>query len=255
MSQEPHRQPERPNSNSPLPPGPDEGARQCILTVDDDPHIRRIVSFKLEDAGYEVRTAESGRQALDVIARKGLPHLAIVDINMPGMNGFDFCHAIQQSTDLPVILLTAVDDEDTIVEGIERYAEDYIIKPFSPRELLVRVQRVLRRIGNFGYTLTPMVRVDDGLAVDFVQQRAVVAGQEVSLTPSESKLLYILMRNAGQAVTNEFLLRRLWPLDAVFEDTLRVHVSNLRKKIEPEPAQPRYVLTMRGTGYKFPARC
>jgi DNA-binding response OmpR family regulator len=237
-----------------LPPEPSQARIQSILAIDDDPNVLSIVSYKLQDAGYEVRTAASGRQGLDIIAQRGLPHLAIVDINMPGMNGFEFCQTVQQSTDLPIILLTAVDDEESIIRGIEQYAEDYIVKPFSPRELLARMQRVLRRIGDFGYTLAPQVRVDEYLSVNLVQQRATISGVGIALTPIENKLLYILMRNAGQTVTTEFLLRRLWPLDTVYEDTLRVHVSNLRKKIEPEPSQPRYIITMRGTGYKFPAR-
>jgi DNA-binding response OmpR family regulator len=222
-----------------------------VLVLDDDPKIRRLVELKLDHAGFEVRTAASGREALDVIAQNGLPHLAIVDIMMPGMNGFEFCEAVQEFSDLPVIMLTAVDDEDMIIQGIERFAEDYIIKPFSPRELLARVQRVLRRIGDFAYTLDPLTWVDDRLGVDFAHQQAVVDGQSIDLTPTETKILYILMRNAGRTVTTDFLLRRLWPLEEVFEDTLRVHVHRLRQKIEADPRKPRYVVTERGLGYRF----
>jgi DNA-binding response OmpR family regulator len=219
--------------------------------VDDDPKVRRLVELKLDHAGFEVRTAASGKEALDIIAQYGLPHLAIVDIMMPGLNGFEFCEAVQEFSDLPVIMLTAVDDEDTVIRGIERFAEDYIIKPFSPRELLARVQRVLRRIGDFAYTIEPVTQVDGRLGVDFAHQRAVVDGQSVDLTPTETKILYILMRNAGRTVTTDFLLRRLWPLEEVFEDTLRVHVHRLRQKIEGNPRQPRYVVTERGLGYRF----
>jgi DNA-binding response OmpR family regulator len=224
---------------------------QHILVVDDDPKIRRLVELKLDHAGFEVRTAASGQEALDIIARHGLPHLAIVDIMMPGMNGFEFCEAVQEFSDLPVVMLTAVDDEDVVIQGIERFAEDYIIKPFSPRELLARVQRVLRRIGDFAYTLEPVTQVDDRLGVDFAHQRAVIGGQSIDLTPTETKILYILMRNAGRTVTTDFLLRRLWPLEEVFEDTLRVHVHRLRQKIEANPSKPRYVVTERGLGYRF----
>jgi DNA-binding response OmpR family regulator len=227
---------------------------QRLLVVDDDPAIVRLVKDKLENSGYEVLTASSGHQALDVINRRGMPHLAIVDINMPGMNGFQFCEVVQQFSDLPVVFLSAVDEEDTIIVGINRYAEDYVTKPFSPRELLARVQRILRRIGDFAYTLELLTRVDDRLAVDFPHQRAVVDGQSIALTPTETKLLYLLIRNAGHTVTTDFLLRRLWPMEEVFEDTLRVHVHRLRQKIEPVPAQPRYVLTERGLGYSFPAK-
>jgi DNA-binding response OmpR family regulator len=227
---------------------------QHILVVDDDPKIRRLVELKLDHAGFVVRTAASGQEALDIVSRHGLPHLAIVDIMMPGMNGFEFCEAVQEFSDLPVIMLTAVDDEDMVIQGIERFAEDYIIKPFSPRELLARVQRVLRRIGDFAYTLEPITQVDKRLGVDFAHQRAVVKGQEVDLTPTETKILYILIRNAGRTVTTDFLLRRLWPLEEVFEDTLRVHIHRLRQKIEADPRNPRYVVTERGLGYRFEPR-
>ena len=227
-------------------------ALQRILVVDDDPAIRRLVKIVLENAGYDVLTAASGVEALEVIVRSGMPHLAIVDINMPLMNGFDFCEAVQQFSDLPVIILSAQDEEETIIKGISRFAEDYVTKPFSLRELVARVERVLRRIGDFGYTLGLTTRIDDHLTVDFVQQRAIVAGCSISLTPTETKLLYLLIRNAGVVVAVDFLLRRLWPMEEMFEDTLRVHIHRLRQKIEPIPSRPRYVLTERGIGYSFP---
>ncbi len=225
-----------------------------ILVVDDDPDILRMVRDKLDRSGFEVLTADSGRHALDVIERHGLPHLAIVDIMMPVMNGFEFCEAVQQYSDLPVIMLTAIDEEETVIRGIRHFAEDYITKPFSPRELVARVERVLRRIGDFSHALEPVVRVDDHLAVDFTHQRAIINEQARDLTPTETKILYILVRNAGRTVTTDFLLRRLWPLEEVFEDTLRVHIHRLRHKIEPTPARPRYIVTERGTGYSFPIR-
>lgn len=226
---------------------------QRILVVDDDPIILRLVRDKLEAVGYVVWTAGNGQQALDVIARNGMPHLAIVDVNMPVMDGFEFCRAVQQFSDLPIIILSAVDEEETIIQGIDRYAEDYIVKPFSPRELAVRVQRLLRRIGDFTYAFDPITRVDDYLSVDFARQQAIVNGRPVALTPTETKLLYILVRNAGRVVSVDFLLRRLWPLEEVFEDSLRVHIRRLRQKIEPDPSRPRYILTERGAGYTFPA--
>jgi DNA-binding response OmpR family regulator len=224
------------------------------LVVDDDPDILRLVSDKLDRAGFEVVAAASGQDALDLIERRGLPHLAIVDLMMPSMDGFEFCETIQGFTDLPVIMLTAIDEEDTVIRGIQHFAEDYIIKPFSPRELVARVERVLRRIGDFGYALDPVIQVDDYLAVDFGHRQAITNGQTIPLTRTESKLLYILMRNAGRAVSTEFILRRLWPLEEVFEDALRVHVHRLRQKIEPTPGRPHYVVTERGQGYSFPAK-
>jgi DNA-binding response OmpR family regulator len=226
---------------------------QRILVVDDDAAILRLVRDKLEHAGFEVCTAASGQEALDLIYQHGLPHLAIVDIRMPGMNGFEFCSTVQEFSDLPVILLTSVDEEETIIRGIEYFAEDYVTKPFSPRELVARVRRVLRRIGDFAYTLAPVISLDDRLAVDFAHKQAVVEERSVSLTPTESKLLYILMRNAGRVVGTDFLLRRLWPMEEVFEDSLRVHVHNLRRKIEVDPGKPYYILTERTLGYRLVA--
>ena len=232
---------------------PAKGAYR-ILVVDDDPVIARLVKDTLEGAGCRVLTANSGRYALDVIAQHGLPHLAIVDIYMPVMNGFEFCQAVQEYADLPVIMLSAIDEEETIIQGINRFAEDYVVKPFSTRELAARVQRVLRRLGDYAYALDPIIHVDDDLAIDFAHQQALVKGCVVSLTPTETKLLYILMRNAGHAVSMDFLLRRLWPADEVYEATLRVNVHRLRQKVEPTPSQPRYVLTERGQGYSFPRK-
>ena len=225
-----------------------------ILVVDDDQVIARLVKDTLEAAGYEVYTANSGRHALDVIVQRGIPHLAIVDIYMPVMNGFEFCQAIQEFTDLPVIMLSTINEEETIIQGINRFAEDYVVKPFSTRELVARVQRVLRRLGDYAYTLDPITHVDDYLDIDFAHQQATVDGRAIALTPTETKLLYILMRNAGRTISADFLLRRLWPMEEVFEDTLRVNIHRLRQKIEPTPSQPRYVLTERRQGYSFPGK-
>jgi len=232
---------------------PDKNASEFprVLVVDDDPAIVRLVSSKLDISGYRVMTATSGNEALDRIAQDGLPHLAIVDINMPGIDGFEFCRTVQQFADLPVILLTAVDQEDVVIQGIEHFAEDYVTKPFSPRELMARVGRVLRRMGDFAYTLDPIIQVDQHLSVDFVHQQVVSDGELISLTPTETKILFILMRNAGRTVTNDFLLRRIWPLDEIFEDTLRVHIHRLRQKIESKPNGVKYVGTERGIGYRF----
>ena len=225
---------------------------QRILVIDDEPNILRLIRDKLDRAGFEVFAASSGQDALDIIKRRGLPHLAIVDLMMPGMSGFEFCEAVQQFSDLPVIMLTAIDEEETVIRGIQHYAEDYVTKPFSPRELVARVQRVLRRIGDFSYTFAPLTQVDDRLVVDFPHQEATVAGQPVSFTPLETKILYILIRNAGRTVTTDFLLRRLWPMDDGSEEALRVHVHRLRHKIEVNPSKPNYIFTKRGLGYSFP---
>jgi DNA-binding response OmpR family regulator len=225
-----------------------------ILVVDDNAYTLRIVSHTLQQAGYNVSTVASGEEALRNIVEQGLPHLAIVDLHMPpGMSGFEFCRSVHQYSDLPIIMLTAVDDENTVLEGLEKHAEDYIVKPFSPGELVARVRRLLQRMGAFAYPLASLTHVDDRLQIDFPKRRAVVEGQPVSLTPTETKLLYILMRNAGRTVTTEFILRRLWPAEAAYEDRLHVHLHRLRRKIEAKNGEDRerYIISERGTGYIF----
>ncbi|WP_420628613.1 response regulator transcription factor [Candidatus Leptofilum sp.] len=225
-----------------------------ILAVDDDPFNLRIVGHALEQSGYRVMTAGSGEEALSVITQYGLPHLAIVDIHMPpGMSGFEFCRSIHQFSDLPVIMLTAVNEESTVVEGLEEHAEDYIIKPFNPGELTARVRRVLQRMGDFAYELQSLTRVDERLVIDFPSRQALVNDKPVSLTPTETKLLYILMRSAGHTVNTDFILRRLWPLEPAYEDRLHVHMHRLRRKIEDkqDKSRPRYISSERGVGYTF----
>jgi DNA-binding response OmpR family regulator len=224
---------------------------QRILAIDDNTYTLRIVQHTLEQAGFQVLTAVSGREALKIINRHGIPHLAIVDMHMPEMSGIEFCRAVREFSDMPVVMLTAVSTEDTIVKTIEQYAEDYIVKPFNPNELVARVQRVLRRMGDYNYTLDSTTRIDDRLLVNFPKREAIVDGASVSLTPTESKLLYILVRNAGRIVTTEFILNRLWPLQDAQEDRLHVHIHRLRRKIEVNPNDPSYIVAERGTGYSF----
>jgi DNA-binding response OmpR family regulator len=231
----------------------EQTTQQTILAVDDSPYILDAVRMTLEENGYIVLTAASGEEALGQINRNGLPHLALVDLNMPGMDGFELSAKLLEFSDLPIIMLTAIDEEETVIYGLEHYAEDYVIKPFRAGELLARVRRVLRRIGDFAYTLAPVVQVDDNLQVDFPNRKAIVHQKPVQLTPTESKLLYILMRNAGRTVTNNFLLRRVWPQDEAFEDRLHTHIYRLRRKIEASPKQPYYIVSSWGTGYTFVA--
>lgn len=224
---------------------------QRILAVDDNTFTLRIVQHTLEQAGYQVVTATSGQDALKLINRHGIPHLAIVDLHMPLMSGFEFCHAVHEFSDMPVIMLTAVNTEETIIEGLEKHAEDYIVKPFNPNELIARVKRVLDRMGNYNYTLESVTIVDDRLNINFPSREATVDGELVSLTPTETKLLYILVRNAGRIVTTEFLLNRIWPMQNAHEDRLHVHIHRLRRKIEANHNEPQYVIAERGTGYRF----
>ena len=232
-------------------PPASSGQAWRILVVDDDPVVREIVRIRLERAGCEVWTADSGQQALEVVDRRGLPHLAIVDIMMPEMNGFELCARLQAWSDLPVILLTAVSDEQTVVRGIRFFAEDYVTKPFRGAELTARVERVLRRIGDFAYVLEPILKVDENLSIDFAHRTVYTQSRIVSLSPLETKLLHILMRHAARPLPHDFILRRLWPYEERYEDTLRVVVYRLRRRIEPDPSRPRYILTERDFGYVF----
>ena len=225
-----------------------------ILVVDDDPHILRLVRQALESEGFEVSTAVTGQQALNKITRE-LPNLAIVDLNLPDINGFEVCRRIQQYAIVPVIMLTGVDNEDTIVDGLDRYAEDYIVKPFNNRELAARVRRVLRRFGDVQTTSSSAeIVVDDGLKINFGQHWADVRTRRQELTPTESKLLHMLVRHAGQVLTTDSLLARVWsPEEEVYVEGLRVHIRRLREKIEPDASKPTYILTERGVGYRFKA--
>lgn len=226
---------------------------QRIIVVDDNTFTLRLVKHALEQGGYEVLTAVSGQEALRLITRHTMPHLAIVDYHMPGMNGPELCRSIRDFSDMPIIMLTAVDNEKTIADMIAQYADDYITKPFNPPELLARVRRVLRRMGDYDYTLDSATHIDERLLVNFPKREALVDGQSVSLTPTESKLLYILIRNRGRIVTTDFLLNRIWPLEEAQEDRLHVHIHRLRRKIEPDRGEIGYIEAARGIGYCFRA--
>jgi DNA-binding response OmpR family regulator len=224
---------------------------QRIMVVDDNTYTLHIVNHTLEQAGFEVSTAISGPEALKLIKRHGLPHLAIVDLHMPEMSGFEFCRELHDFSDVPVIMLTAVTTEETIIEGLEDHAEDYIVKPFNPPELVARVRRVLGRMDDYTYTLDSTTRIDDRLTINFPLREATVDGEAVSLTPTETKLLYILVRNAGRIVTTDFLLNRIWPMQEAQEDRLHVHVHRLRRKIEKDHNHPTHIVAERGIGYTF----
>jgi DNA-binding response OmpR family regulator len=231
-----------------------DATQPVVMVVDDNAFHLRIVEDALVAANIQPITAVSGEDALAKIKSAGLPDLAIVDYNMdPGMNGFDFCQAVHECSDMPAIMLTAVDEEELIIEGLEQHAEDYIVKPFSPEALVARAQRVLTRIGLFPFMPGARVVIDERLAVDFFQRTAYVNDKEVSLTPTETRLLYILMREAGEVVNTDFIIRRLWPLEPAYEDRLHVHMHRLRRKIEVKEDKtfPRYIESRRGEGYVF----
>lgn len=234
---------------------PLEPQQQRIMVVDDDPQALLVLKHMLELDGYWVIAARSGEEGLALVERFGVPHLALVDYNMPpGMNGFMFARALRDYGDIPIIMLTALDDSETIVEIIEEFADDYVTKPYNPPELSARVQRALARVSDFTYTMQDEEQIDERLAIDFAERRAVVNGQAVSLTPIEARVLHLLLRNAGRVVSTEVLLQRLWPEEDAPEDRLHVHIHRLRRKIEPDPDEPRYIVSQWGEGYCFGAR-
>jgi DNA-binding response OmpR family regulator len=225
-----------------------------VMVIDDNTFHLRIVEDALTKANYQAICAISGEEALAKIEQDGLPDLAIVDYNMdPGMNGFEFCQIVHECSDMPAIMLTAVDEEETIIEGLEQHAEDYIVKPFSPEAVVARTQRVLNRIGLFPFMPGARVEIDGHLSVNFTRRSAFINDHNTSLTPTETRLLYILMREAGQVVNTDFIIRRLWPLEPAYEDRLHVHMHRLRRKIEVkgDKTSPHYIESRRGEGYIF----
>jgi DNA-binding response OmpR family regulator len=156
--------------------------------------------------------------------------------------------------DVPIIFITATSDTDTVVQGLKKYAEDFIVKPFELRELEARVQVVLARMPSLDYASEPIIRIDDNLSIDFAHNRIVVNGKGYGLTPTESILLHVLLRNASRVVENRMLIARVWPSEEVYEDTLRVHMHRLRRKLEADSHHPHYIRTERGIGYMFTVR-
>jgi DNA-binding response OmpR family regulator len=233
---------------------------QRILVVDDDPVVQTLVRTILNRADFDVFTAASGEDALNLIKLGRIPHLAVVDVNMPpGMDGFKFCEeAHKRVPNLPIIMLSGAGDEKTIVKAFDVVqADDYIIKPtdgpIRADELVSRIRRVLRNQPDYSYVLESITRVDDYLQVDLGNTRLVVSGEERPLTPTQVKLIAVLMRHAGRTLTNEYLLRQIWPMDVAYEERLHTHVYRLRKKIEKNPKEPEYIVSEWGTGYIFSA--
>lgn len=222
--------------------------KRRILVVEDDTKIAELVRLYLEKDGYRVQVAHDGLEGLEV-GRKGAPDLVVLDLMLPLMDGFEVARMLRVESKVPIIMLTALSTEDDKLRGLDMGADDYITKPFSPRELVARVRAVLRRTGD-DEDLGP-VQLGD-IEVDFARHEARLLGEPVHLTPKEFRLLATLAREPGRAFSRLELLERVFGYDYEgLERTLDVHVMNLRKKIEPNPAQPRYVLTVYGLGYKF----
>ena len=222
-----------------------------ILVVDDEPHLVRAVRMYLELQGYVVFGAQSGEEALEAVREK-LPDLVILDVMMPGLDGFQTLRELRRVSHVPVIMLTARGEEDDKVQGLALGADDYVTKPFSQKELLARVQAVLRRAEQPPHIPKTRIEVDEDLSIDFDRGEVWVRGQPVHLTATEYRLLYHLASNPGLLLPSETLLAKVWGYEYRDEEHyVRLYVSYLRQKIEPDPAHPKYILTVPGLGYKF----
>lgn len=224
---------------------------KLILIVDDESRMVRFVRMNLELEGYQVTEASNGLEALDRV-RDELPDMVLLDVMMPEMDGFETLERLREISTVPVIMLTVKGDEEDRIRGLELGADDYITKPFSPRELASRIRAVLRRAEMPSPVSKTTLRIDDRLEIDFRQREVIVDGERIRLRPTEHRLLYHLVNNAGWIMTHEMLLSKVWGYEYRDETgLLRLYITYLRKKIEPDPSQPRYILTERGVGYRF----
>ena len=221
-----------------------------ILVCDDDPQIRRALSLILRDAGYEVLVSSNAEQALDRAAIGG-PHLAIVDLLLPDEHGIELCRRLREWSEMPILVLSAVGDEQTKIDALHAGADDYVTKPFAPGELVARVRAALRRAGR--ETSEPRVEVGP-LVVDLAAHAVWVNGEEVHLTPTEFSLLRVLVLNRGLLLTHRQLLTEVWgPEYADATPVLRTHIANLRAKLQGAEAERRLIRTDSGIGYRFSA--
>lgn len=222
-----------------------------ILIVDDEERMVRFIRLNLEHDGFQVLEAFNGSQAVNKI-RSNLPDLVLLDVMMPDMDGFEVLRIIREVSRVPVIMLTAKGEEEDRVRGLEMGADDYITKPFSPRELVSRVRAVLRRTEMVGTSTHGLIEVDDRLKLDFDRHEVWVEGRLVQLRPTEYRLLYHLVQNAGWVMTHDQILTKVWGYEYRDEPHyVRLYINYLRQKLEQDPANPKYILTERGIGYRF----
>ena len=222
-----------------------------ILTIEDDERIRTAVRFALEDEGWSVLEAETGEQALEGFNSMA-PDLVLVDIGLPGIDGFEVCRELRRGSDVTIIMVTARDDTHDVVAGLEAGADDYVTKPIAPKELSARIRALLRRVKPEDATAAPRTVGD----LEIIPDEGVVRknGEEIHLTKTEFHLLCELSDQLGKVLSREHLLEEVWGYDYFGDGRLvDVHVRRLRTKVEPDPAHPRHVVTVRGMGYKLQA--
>ena len=222
-----------------------------ILVVDDEVRMVRFIRLNLEHDGFQVTEAYNGMQALERM-RTNLPDLVLLDVMMPDIDGFEVLRTIREVSQVPVIMLTAKGEEDDRVRGLELGADDYITKPFSPREMVSRVRAVLRRTETTASATHGLIEVDEHLKINFDRREVWLDGEQVQLRPTEYRLLYYLVQNAGWVLTHDQILAKVWGYEYRDEPHyVRLYINYLRKKIEADPANPKYILTERGVGYRF----
>jgi two-component system KDP operon response regulator KdpE len=225
---------------------------KLILVVDDEPRMINFIRMNLELEGHQVIDAHSGLEALEQVRTK-LPDVILLDVMMPELDGFETLKLLREFSTIPVIMLTAKGEENDKVYGLELGADDYITKPFGPRELSSRIKAVLRRadMPSTGPSQA-VLKIDDRLSVDFNRREVIVAGERIKLRPTEYRLLYHLIENAGWTVPHDQLLAKVWGYEYRDEaHYVRLYVNYLREKIEEDPSNPRYILTERSVGYRF----
>ena len=232
------------------PPAPDAASAGHILVVEDDATVAEVVTRYLTREGYEVQRVADGALALAVLQQR-MPDLIVLDLMLPGVDGREVCRRVRAVSDVPIIMLTALGDTGDRIAGLETGADDYLAKPFSPRELVARVKNVLRRSG--GGTTTPAADVleVDGITLNRRSRQVVVRGAPVELTQREFDLLTFLMEHPAEVFRREVLLEHVWGYTFGDTSTVTVHVRRLREKIEPDPAEPTFVQTVWGVGYRF----
>jgi two-component system KDP operon response regulator KdpE len=230
---------------------PEELDRRRILVVDDEERMVRFIRLNLEHDGFQVSEAFNGKQAVQRL-RDVNPDLILLDVMMPDLDGFEVLEMVRGISNVPVIMLTAKGEEDDRVRGLEKGADDYVTKPFSPRELVSRVRAVLRRTEGATGSMHGLIEVDERLKIDFDRREVWLEGKIVKLRPTEYRLLFHLVQNAGWVVSHDQLLAKVWGYEYRDEPHyVRLYINYLRQKLEKDAANPKYILTERGVGYRF----
>ena len=223
-----------------------------ILVVDDEESISKLVAYNLQQAGFEVDTADSGTRALEILQDQPRPDLIVLDLMLPGIGGMELCQRLRKDgVQTPIIMLTAKDDEVDRILGLEMGADDYVTKPFSPRELVARVKAVLRRANDDGGQVEGVYQCGE-IVLDTNRYEVSIRGERVDLTPREFELLHYLAKHMGRVMSRDTLLDKVWGYEFAGDTRIvDVHISHLRDKLERDPKQPDYIKTVRGVGYKL----